>query len=164
MSLQCCNQTNGKTTCIIFSINYFWPQILNQFTLQKLTDWGYNKSLLHTLFVLLWWTKMSPPQASPVSSLCMMLHSYLIDSSQIAWQNSEATANTELLWLFSSRDNPWRERWGCYYGDMRSRHSLVSHLRTVTFLDLYSNRDVSWSVCPYAEWESSPQGLMQRVV
>lgn len=126
------------------------------------TNWligSCSRSLLHTLFTLLLWIKISPSQASPISSLCIVLRRCLISSSQIAWQNSEVTANTELLQLCSSRDNPWRWRSGCYHGDKRSQHLLMSHSRTVTFLDLYSNRGVSWSVCPSAGWNRSPQGL-----
>lgn len=141
-----------------FFTTYLCLQMLNQFTLYKLTDWGYSRSLFCTPFMFLWWMMMSLPQASPVSCLCIVLHRCLISSSQLAWQNSEVAADTELLWLCSSRDSPWRWRWECYYGDNWSQHLLMSHSRTKTFLDLDNNRGVSWSVCPSEGWKRSPQG------
>lgn len=78
------------------SFYFIWPD-----------NWGCSRRLLHAAFMLRWWIMKSSPQPS-----CIMLHRSLISSSEIAWQNSEVVANTELLQLSSSRDNPWRWRWG----------------------------------------------------
>lgn len=88
---QCNAVTRCKTTCISFANNC--TQMFNQFTLYKLTDWGYIRTVFHTHFTPLWWIKMSPPQASPVSSLCIVLCGCLISSSQTAWENSETLSS-----------------------------------------------------------------------
>lgn len=133
--------------------------MFNHFTLYKQSDWGCSRSLLCTPFMVLWWIEMSPPQPSCISSLLIMLHRCLISSSQRTWQNSEVAANTELL-LCSSRDNLGGEDGDVHlllWRQKQSQHSLMSHWCTVTFLCLYSNRGVSWSLCPSLGWKSSPK-------
>lgn len=133
--MQCCFQINGKTTCIGFANNCI--QMFNQFTLYKLTDWGYIRNIFHTHFTPLWWIKMSPPQASPVSSLCTVLCGCLISSSQTAWENSGAAVT---LSPFNSA--PWgtalEMRMGMLLWRQRDQSSLMCHLHRVTFLHLYS--------------------------
>jgi len=70
--------------------------------------------------------------SSSITCQLSLLHRCLISSSQIAWQNSEVTANIELLQLCSLRDSPWRWRCWCYYGDKWSQNLLTSHLHSDT--------------------------------
>lgn len=136
--MQCCNQINCKTMCISFATNYICIPTFNQFTLYNLTDWGYIRNLYHTHFTPLWWIKTSPPQASPINSLWIVLCRCLISSSQTAWENSEA-AVTQLLRLCSLRNSVGNED-----GDVTVETrgvpvpSCATHTEWQTFQDFHS--------------------------